>query len=174
LRGNAAARLRAYLGIVAKVPFFKPLSPAAIIEIARSAPIDRRAHRDRAPGPSGRLHVFHRRGLVEIRGRGRSAGGGAFFGEMALLGDGTRTAAVTAVVPTTLLVLELTDYRIFAAHYPNSHALGKTKRPGAGRNETRSPSHRRSRVRQPTATPRLRNKALLPDDWDLNVISRLH
>ena len=93
---------------------------------------------------------------------------------MALLGDGTRTAAVTAVVPTTLLVLELTDYRIFAAHYPNSHALGKTKRPGAGRNETRSPSHRRSRVRQPTATPRLRNKALLPDDWDLNVISRLH
>jgi len=37
---------------------------------------------------------------------------------MALLGDGTRTATVTAVLPTTLLVLELTDYRIFAAHYP--------------------------------------------------------
>jgi CRP-like cAMP-binding protein len=38
---------------------------------------------------------------------------------MALLGDGTRTATVTAVVPSTLLVLDFTDYRIFAAQYPD-------------------------------------------------------
>ena len=35
-----------------------------------------------------------------------------------------RTATVTAVVPSTLLVLDLTDYRIFAAHYPDlAHAV---------------------------------------------------
>jgi voltage-gated potassium channel len=61
---------------------------------------------------------FIAEGLVEVVGAGVQLGAGAFFGEMALLGDGTRTATVTAVVPTTLLVLELTDYRIFAAHYP--------------------------------------------------------
>ncbi|MFZ0839586.1 MAG: cyclic nucleotide-binding domain-containing protein, partial [Xanthobacteraceae bacterium] len=63
-------------------------------------------------------------GLVEVVGAGVQLGPGAFFGEMALLGDGTRTASVTAVVPSTLLVLDLTDYRIFAAHYPDlAHAV---------------------------------------------------
>ena len=45
-------------------------------------------------------------------------GSGAFFGEMALLGDGLRTASVTAAAPTTLLVLSRTDFRVFLAKYP--------------------------------------------------------
>jgi len=105
---------------VAKVPFFKPLSPAAIIEIARMLrPIDV-AERTMIvrKGRQGDCMYFIAEGLVEVVGAGVQLGAGAFFGEMALLGDGTRTATVTAVVPTTLLVLELTDYRIFAAHYP--------------------------------------------------------
>jgi voltage-gated potassium channel len=105
---------------VAKVPFFKPLDPAAIIEIARMLrPIDV-AERTVIvrKGRQGDCMYFIAEGLVEIAGAGVQLGSGAFFGEMALLGDGTRTATVTAVVPTTLLVLELTDYRIFAAHYP--------------------------------------------------------
>jgi voltage-gated potassium channel len=105
---------------VAKVPFFKPLSPAAIIEIARMLrPIDV-AERTVIvrKGRQGDCMYFIAEGLVEIAGAGVQLGAGAFFGEMALLGDGTRNATVTAVVPTTLLVLELTDYRIFAAHYP--------------------------------------------------------
>jgi voltage-gated potassium channel len=105
---------------VAKVPFFKPLNPAAIIEIARMLrPIDV-AERTVIirKGRQGDCMYFIAEGLVEIAGAGVQLGPGAFFGEMALLGDGTRTATVTAVVPTTLLVLELTDYRIFAAHYP--------------------------------------------------------
>ena len=105
---------------VAKVPFFKPLSPAAIIEIARMLrPIDV-AERTVIvrKGRQGDCMYFIAEGLVEVAGAGVQLGAGAFFGEMALLGDGTRTATVTAVVPTTLLVLELTDYRIFAAHYP--------------------------------------------------------
>jgi voltage-gated potassium channel len=105
---------------VAKVPFFKPLSPAAIIEIARMLrPIDV-AERTVIvrKGRQGDCMYFIAEGLVEVAGAGVQLGAGAFFGEMALLGDGTRTATVTAVVPSTLLVLELTDYRIFAAHYP--------------------------------------------------------
>jgi voltage-gated potassium channel len=105
---------------VAKVPFFKPLSPAAIIEIARMLrPIDV-AERTVIvrKGRQGDCMYFIAEGLVEVAGAGVQLGAGAFFGEMALLGDGTRTATVAAVVPTTLLVLELTDYRIFAAHYP--------------------------------------------------------
>ena len=105
---------------VAKVPFFKPLSPAAIIEIARMLrPIDV-AERTVIvrKGRQGDCMYFIAEGVVEVAGAGVQLGAGAFFGEMALLGDGTRTATVTAVVPTTLLVLELTDYRIFAAHYP--------------------------------------------------------
>jgi voltage-gated potassium channel len=105
---------------VAKVPFFKPLSPAAIIEIARMLrPIDV-AERTVIvrKGRQGDCMYFIAEGVVEVAGAGVQLGAGAFFGEMALLGDGTRTATVTAVLPTTLLVLELTDYRIFAAHYP--------------------------------------------------------
>jgi voltage-gated potassium channel len=105
---------------VAKVPFFKPLSPAAIIEIARMLRTIDVAERTVIvrKGRQGDCMYFIAEGLVEVAGAGVQLGAGAFFGEMALLGDGTRTATVTAVVPTTLLVLELTDYRIFAAHYP--------------------------------------------------------
>src|SRR5262245_41391322 len=106
---------------VAKVPFFKPLNPAAIIEIAqmlRPTDVAERTVIVRK-GRQGDCMYFIAEGLVEIAGAGVQLGPGAFFGEMALLGDGTRTATVTAVVPTTLLVLELTDYRIFAAHHPD-------------------------------------------------------
>jgi voltage-gated potassium channel len=75
-------------------------------------------------GRQGDCMYFIAEGLVEVAGAGVQLGSGAFFGEMALLGDGTRTATVTAVVPSTLLVLDLTDYRIFAAHYPDlAHAV---------------------------------------------------
>jgi voltage-gated potassium channel len=43
---------------------------------------------------------------------------GTFFGELALLGDGRRMATVVTRVPTTLLVLDLSDFRTLAAHYP--------------------------------------------------------
>jgi voltage-gated potassium channel len=111
---------------VAKVPFFKPLSPAAIIEIARMLRTIDVAERTVIvrKGRQGDCMYFIAEGLVEVVGAGVQLGPGAFFGEMALLGDGTRTASVTAVVPSTLLVLDLTDYRIFAAHYPDlAHAV---------------------------------------------------
>src|SRR5262245_15707829 len=105
---------------VARVPFFEPLSPSAIIEIAhmlRTIDVAERTVIVRK-GRQGDCMYFIAEGLVEVAGAGVQLGPGAFFGEMALLGDGTRTATVTAVVPSTLLVLELNDYRILPAHYP--------------------------------------------------------
>jgi voltage-gated potassium channel len=107
---------------VARVPFFKPLDPGAIIEIARMLrpqEVSERAVIVRK-GRHGESMYFIASGQVEIAGTNPPVrlGEGAFFGELALLGDGIRTATVIATMPTTLLVLELTDYRIFAAHHP--------------------------------------------------------
>lgn len=107
---------------VARVPFFKPLDPNAIIEIARMLrplEVTERTVIVRK-GRHGDSMFFIASGQVEIAGTSPPVrlGEGAFFGELALLGDGIRTATVVATMPTTLLVLELTDYRIFAAHHP--------------------------------------------------------
>jgi voltage-gated potassium channel len=108
---------------VARVPFFKPLTPAAIIEIAHMLrPMD---VADRTvivrKGRRGDSMFFIASGQVEIVGTNPPVrlDEGAFFGELALLSDGVRTATVVATAPTTLLVLEVTDYRIFAAHHPD-------------------------------------------------------
>jgi voltage-gated potassium channel len=107
---------------VAQVPFFKPLTPAAIIEIAnmlRPMDVAERTVIIRK-GRQGDSMFFIASGQVEIVGTNPliRLGAGAFFGELALLGGGVRTATVMASMPTTLLVLELTDYRIFAAQHP--------------------------------------------------------
>jgi len=108
---------------VARVPFFKPLDPGAIIEIARMLRPQEVAERTVIvrKGRHGESMFFIASGQVEIAGTNPPVrlGEGAFFGELALLGDGIRTATVVATMPTTLLVLELTDYRIFAAHHPD-------------------------------------------------------
>lgn len=108
---------------VARVPFFSPLNPAAIIEIARMLRTQEVAERTVIirKGRHGDCMYFIADGEVEVAGSTPRIrlGPGAFFGELALLGNGIRTATVIATVPTTLLVLELTDYRIFAAHYPD-------------------------------------------------------
>ena len=44
-------------------------------------------------------------------------GSGTFFGELALLGNGVRNATVRATSPTTLLVLDLPDFRVFSASH---------------------------------------------------------
>ena len=107
---------------VARVPFFSPLDPAAIIEIARMLRPLEVAERTVIirKGRQGDCMYFIAGGEVEVAGSNPRIrlGPGAFFGELALLGNGIRTATVVATVPTTLLVLDLTDYRIFAAHYP--------------------------------------------------------
>jgi voltage-gated potassium channel len=43
---------------------------------------------------------------------------GSFFGELALLGDSVRSANVVTTLPSTLLILDLADFRTLTAHHP--------------------------------------------------------
>jgi voltage-gated potassium channel len=45
-------------------------------------------------------------------------GPGSFFGEMALLGGGIRNATIATTRPTTLLMLDVMDFRTLTAHHP--------------------------------------------------------
>ena len=56
---------------------------------------------------------------VEIEPKPVRLGPGSFFGEIALLeGGGTRMATVVTTAPSTLLILEVSDFRDFMAHHP--------------------------------------------------------
>ena len=55
---------------------------------------------------------------VDVKPSPVRLGTGSFFGELALLGDSIRTANVATVVPTTLLVLDLAEFRTLTAHHP--------------------------------------------------------
>jgi voltage-gated potassium channel len=108
---------------VAHVPFFSSLGPAAITELARMLrPLDlpegavvfRR-------GRHGESMYFIVAGEVEVAVAPQPVclGEGDFFGEMALLGNGVRSATVITRRPSTLLVLDLADFHTLAARHPS-------------------------------------------------------
>jgi CRP/FNR family transcriptional regulator, cyclic AMP receptor protein len=52
-------------------------------------------------------------------------GTGDFFGEIALLGEGRRTATVTAASPVSLVVMSGSDFRVFERDFPEMSAVMK-------------------------------------------------
>lgn len=109
--------------LVGNVPFFKSLAPSAIIELARllrrwDVPEKTVVIRE---GRIGDCMYFIASGAVEVQVKHGPVklGPGAFFGEMALLGSGVRTATVVTVEPSTLLMLEVADFRAFTAANPD-------------------------------------------------------
>jgi len=108
---------------VSKVPFFQTLDPSAIAEIthmlrrlevpARTAVIRR--------GRAGDCMYFIAAGEVEVDlpGKKVTLGEGAFFGEMALLGNNLRSANITTKRVSRLLVLDLVDFRMLMARHPD-------------------------------------------------------
>ena len=54
-----------------------------------------------------------------------SLGTGDFFGEIALLGEGRRTATVTAASPVSLVVMLGSDFRVFEREFREMAALMK-------------------------------------------------
>jgi CRP-like cAMP-binding protein len=52
-------------------------------------------------------------------------GAGDFFGEIALLGEGRRTATVTAASPVSLVVMSGSDFRVFERDFPEMSAVLK-------------------------------------------------
>jgi voltage-gated potassium channel len=107
--------------LVSKVPFFQTLDPTAITEIThmlRRVEVPERTAVIRR-GRVGDCMYFIAAGEVEvdIEPTPVRLGVGAFFGELALLGDSIRTANVATTKPSTLLILDLADFRKLMAHY---------------------------------------------------------
>jgi voltage-gated potassium channel len=108
--------------LVSKVPFFQTLDPSAIAEIthmlrrlevpARTAVIRR--------GRVGDCMYFIADGEAEVDVKPTPVrlATGSFFGELALLGDSVRSANVVTTQPSTLLILDLADFRTLTAHHP--------------------------------------------------------
>jgi voltage-gated potassium channel len=108
---------------VSKVPFFATLGPAAIADVThmlRTMDLPARTTIIRK-GQKGDCMYFIAAGEaeVELPGKKIALGEGAFFGEMALLGNSERGANVTTTRVTRLLVLDLVDFRLLMARHPD-------------------------------------------------------
>jgi CRP-like cAMP-binding protein len=72
-------------------------------------------------GASGYSFFVLRAGTATVTINGievRTLGAGDFFGELAILGDGQRTATVTAASPSQVLVLFGTEFRQLQQEHP--------------------------------------------------------
>ncbi len=108
---------------VSKVPFFAALGPAAIADVThmlRTMDLPARAMIIRK-GQAGDCMYFIAAGEVEVDLPGKKVrlGEGAFFGEMALLGNNLRSANIATTRVSRLLVLDLVDFRLLMARHPD-------------------------------------------------------
>jgi voltage-gated potassium channel len=108
--------------LVSKVPFFQTLDPSAIAEIThmlRRLEVPEQTAVIRR-GKIGDCMYFIAGGEVQVDVKPAPVrlGTGSFFGELALLGDSTRTANVSTTLPSTLLILDLADFHTLTAHHP--------------------------------------------------------
>lgn len=109
--------------LVTRVPFFRNLYPAAIVELTRMLRrldvVERTVVVRR--GRPGDCMYFIASGEVEVKLEPQPVrlGPGSFFGEMALLERGPRTATVVTTIPTTLLILDVSDFHAFTALHPD-------------------------------------------------------
>jgi cAMP-binding proteins - catabolite gene activator and regulatory subunit of cAMP-dependent protein kinases len=108
---------------LAEVALFGSLSEAELAEVATRFEV-----KDVGPGArlvgegaTGLSFFVLRRGRASVTAGGEeiaSLGPGDFFGEIALLGQGRRTATVTTTSPVRLLVLFGDDFRQLQATFP--------------------------------------------------------
>ncbi|HEX3992156.1 MAG TPA: cyclic nucleotide-gated ion channel [Acetobacteraceae bacterium] len=111
---------------VSKVPFFAALGPAAIADVThmlRTMDLPARTMIIRK-GQAGDCMYFIATGEVEVDLPGKKVrlADGAFFGEMALLGNHLRSANITTTRVSKLLVLDLVDFRVLMARHPDLSA----------------------------------------------------
>ena len=108
---------------VTQVPFFATLGPSAIADVThmlRTIDLPPRTMIIRK-GQKGDCMYFLATGEVEVDLPGKKIrlGEGAFFGEMALLGNNLRSANITTTRLSKLLVLDLVDFRLLMARHPD-------------------------------------------------------
>lgn len=109
-------------GLVTSVPFLRDLDARAVIELThklRRLDLAERIFVVRRGRP-GDCMYFLVSGEVEVMVSPKPIrlGAGSFFGELALLDGGPRTASVVTTMPSILLILEVSDFRAFTAHHP--------------------------------------------------------
>jgi voltage-gated potassium channel len=108
---------------VTKVPFFAALGPSAIADVTHMLRIMDLPARTMIirKGQAGDCMYFIAAGEVEVDLPGKKVrlGEGAFFGEMALLGNNLRSANITTTRVSRLLVLDLVDFRMLMARHPD-------------------------------------------------------
>jgi voltage-gated potassium channel len=132
--------------LVSKVPFFQTLDPSAITEIThmlRRVEVPERTAVIRR-GKVGDCMYFIADGEVEVEVDPAPVrlGVGAFFGELALLGDLIRTANVSTTKSSTLLVLDLADFRAVMAHHSElARAIDAEAKKRLGDNQRRRDLH---------------------------------
>jgi len=113
--------------LVAQVPFLRDVGPGAIADLANTlrprevparAVIARRGH-------PGDCMYFIVQGEVEamVQPESHIMGPGDFFGEIALLTGGPRTATIMTLTQCRLLVLDIADFRAIAASRPELLAV---------------------------------------------------
>lgn len=129
--------------LVTGVPFLRNLDAPAIIELTRML-----RHLDMPEGSvvvrrgkPGDCMYFIAAGEVEVKVEPHPVrlGAGSFFGEFALLDGGPRSATVTTTMASTFLILDVTDFRAFAAHHPalaDAVARESARRKAKPRHET--------------------------------------
>ncbi|CAL74860.1 conserved hypothetical protein; putative membrane protein [Bradyrhizobium sp. ORS 278] len=109
--------------LVGRVPFFASLGPATIADVTqmlRTIDLPPRATVIRK-GEPGDCMYFIAAGEVEVDLPTKKIrlGEGAFFGEMALLGNNLRSANIVTTSLSKLLVLDLVDFRVLMARHPD-------------------------------------------------------
>jgi voltage-gated potassium channel len=109
--------------LVAKVPFFNNVGASIIADVARL--LRPRDYPARAVimrrGEPGDCMYFIASGEVEVRLRPGAVrlGAGEFVGEIALLTGEPRNATIVAVQPSTLLTLDVVDFRQLLGRQPD-------------------------------------------------------
>jgi CRP-like cAMP-binding protein len=109
---------------LASVPLFESLSEAERAEVAAWFEVKEVGAGVRlcGEGTTGRSFFVIAEGEAAVAVRGDAAGTlgpGDFFGELALLGPGRRTASVTTTSPARVLVLFADDFRRLQTAYPD-------------------------------------------------------
>ena len=101
------------------MPFFANLKPEAIADVThmlRTIDLPARTTIIRN-GQTGRCMYFLAKGEVHLQGKTIKLSEGAFFGEMALLGNSRRSADIVTTRLSKLLVLNLVDFRMLMARH---------------------------------------------------------
>lgn len=107
---------------VSRVPFFSKLGPAAITDVTqmlRRLDLPPRVTIIRKGTVGDCMYFIASGGVdVELPDKRVALGEGDFFGEMALLGANIRNANVVTRQLSTLLVLDLVEFRLLMARHP--------------------------------------------------------